>query len=75
MTSLARRVEQGALALVRRWWRPIVCLSMGGSLFVNGCVLPLLTKTYPDLTGLAALAVSLAPFAWLRSADKAKGAA
>ncbi|WP_293460823.1 hypothetical protein [Phenylobacterium sp.] len=48
---------------------------MGGSLFVNGVVLPLVTKTYPDLTGLAALAVSLAPFAWLRSADKAKGTA
>lgn len=76
MTAWARWLaagERSALAFVRRWWRPGVCLSMAASLAVNGTILPLMTRTYPDLLGLAALAAALAPFAWLRTSEKVKG--
>jgi len=63
-----------ALCAVRKWWRPLVCISMGLSLLVNGVLLPVVTRTFPDLTGLAALCVALAPFAWLRTHEKIKGA-
>lgn len=63
-----------ALCAVRKWWRPIVCISMGLSLLVNGVALPLILRQFPDLTGLAALCVALAPFAWLRTHEKIKGA-
>lgn len=63
-----------ALCAVRKWWRPLVCMSMGLSLLVNGVILPLITLTFPDLTGLAAVCVALSPFAWLRTQEKFKGA-
>jgi hypothetical protein len=67
--------QEIALCLVRKWWRPIVCVSMGGSLLVNGIILPLWTKTYPDLLGLAAVCGALTPFAWLRTKEKVEGVA
>lgn len=66
-------LQEMALCLVRKWWRPLVCLGIGGSLIVNGMVIPLLTRTVPDLVGLAALVTAAAPFAWLRTHEKVKG--
>lgn len=62
-----------ALCVVRKWWRPMVQLGIGGSLIVNGVALPLITRTFPDLTGLAACIVAAAPFAAIRAWEKAKG--
>lgn len=67
-------ISEIALCAVRKWWRPLVCISMGLALLVNGVVIPLITRTVPDLTGLAALCVALSPFAWLRTKEKIKGA-
>lgn len=68
-----KRAQEVALCVVRKWWRPLVCVGMGGSLIANGIILPLITHTAADLTGLAALCGSLAPFAWLRTVEKKAG--
>ncbi|MCA3504780.1 MAG: hypothetical protein IOD05_16340 [Rhodobacter sp.] len=51
----------------------MVQLGIGGSLIVNGIALPLITRTFPDLTGLAACIAAAAPFAAIRAWEKAKG--
>ena len=61
------------LCLARKWWRPMICLGIGGSLIVNGVVVPLVTHTYPDLVGLAAVVAAASPFAWFRTYEKVKG--
>ncbi|MCA6258672.1 MAG: hypothetical protein IM650_11330 [Phenylobacterium sp.] len=73
MKAAILSVQNAALCFVRKWWRPMVQIGIGGSLLVNGVVVPLLTKTYPDLTGLAACIVAAAPFAAIRAWEKAKG--
>lgn len=62
-----------ALCVVRKWWRPAVCIGIAGSILNVGIYLPLVTKQYPDLVGLAALIASAAPFAWFRSQEKRHG--
>ena len=63
------------LCAVRRWWRPIVCISIGGSVLLNGVILPAVKGDWPDLIGLAALITAAAPFAWIRMNEKIKGVA
>jgi hypothetical protein len=70
--ALARASEL-LLELVRRWWRPLVCLGIGGSLIVNGIAVPLITRSFPDLTGLAAVIAAASPFAWFRTYEKTRG--
>ena len=68
------RVQEAALCLVRKWWRPILSCGIAGSVVTNGVVVPILTKTVPDLAGLAALVVAASPFAIMRGVEKMKGA-
>ena len=58
------------VCLIRKLWRPLVQLGIGGSILVHGVVLPILTRTSPDLTGLAALVAAASPFAVMRSLEK-----
>lgn len=75
MTVAARlmAIQDVALCLVRKWWRPAVCIGIGGSLVVNGVVLPLVTHHQPDLTGLAAVIAAASPFAVARTVEKLQG--
>lgn len=61
------------LCLIRKWWRPLTCLAIAGSMFVHGIILPLTTKSYPDLTGLAALVTAVTAAFAVREWGKAKG--
>jgi hypothetical protein len=65
--------QEIALCLVRKWWRPMICLGLGGALITNGIAMPLIEGKGADLVGLAALVASVTPFAWLRTQEKAKG--
>lgn len=67
--------SNSALCFARQWWRPLICLSIGGSVLVNGIVVPILTRTFPDLTGLAAVIAAASPFAYFRSSEKKAGVA
>jgi hypothetical protein len=69
----AIRVQEIALCVVRKWWRPCICLGIAGSIINVGIVLPITTKTYPDLTGLAALIAAAAPFGVMRGLEKKWG--
>lgn len=73
MKATVLAVQGAALCAVRKWWRPLVQLGIGGSLIVNGVAVPLMTRSYPDLGGLAACIVAAAPFAAIRAWEKAKG--
>jgi uncharacterized membrane protein YagU involved in acid resistance len=61
------------LCLIRKWWRPITCIGIAGSVLVHGVILPLMIKQSPDLTGLAALITSAAAAFAVREWGKSKG--
>ena len=63
------------LCLIRKWWRPITCVGIAGSVIVHGVVLPLITKQSPDLTGLAALITAASAAFAVREWGKTKGTA
>lgn len=73
MKAWLLNAQSVALCAVRKWWRPMVQLGIGGALLVNGVVLPLLTRQYPDLAGLAACIAAASPFAAIRAWEKARG--
>lgn len=67
------RINEGLLNLVRTWWRPFSCIGIAGAVLVNGVILPLSTKTQPDLTGLAALVTAVSAAFAVREWGKIKG--
>lgn len=69
----ANRVMDIALCLVRKWWRPITCVGIAGSMMVHGIILPLMTRSSPDLTGLAALVTAVSAAFAVREWGKTKG--
>jgi hypothetical protein len=64
-----------ALCLIRKWWRPITCVGIAGSVMVHGVILPLMIKQSSDLTGLAALITAAAAAFAVREWGKIKGTA
>jgi hypothetical protein len=64
-----------ALCLIRKWWRPITCVGIAGSVLVHGVILPLIIKQSPDLTGLAALITAASAAFAVREWGKIKGSA
>lgn len=75
LTQRAMALQEVALCLVRKWWRPAICVGIGASLLMNGVILPFMTHRAPDLTGLAAVIAAAAPFAVARSYEKVMGVA
>jgi uncharacterized SAM-binding protein YcdF (DUF218 family) len=62
-----------AMAVVRMWWRPLTQLGLAAAIWVNGVIVPLATKTYPDLTALAALVTAVVAAFGVRAWEKHKG--
>jgi hypothetical protein len=52
------RTQQVALCLVQKWWRPVTCIGIAGSVITNGVYIPLHKGEAVDMTGLAALIVA-----------------
>lgn len=65
-------IESKALGFIRRWWRPITCVWLAGTMAVHGVILPLLGKD-TDLTGLSLLVTATAGAFAVREWGKAKG--
>lgn len=51
--------ETKALNLIRRWWRPVTCIWIAGTMAVHGVILPMMGKE-TDLTGLSLLVTATA---------------
>lgn len=66
--------EKKALAAIRRWWRPLTCLWIAGTMAVHGVALPLMGKD-TDLTGLSLLVTATAGAFAVREWGKIKGVA
>lgn len=64
--------EKTALCVIRKWWRPITCIWIAGTMAVHGVILPLL-GTETDLTGLSLLVTATAGAFAVREWGKIKG--
>lgn len=64
-----------ALNFARIWWRPIFSFIAVGTILVNGIVLPLITHSLPDLTGLSTLIGAVATLYVARTYEVTKGRA
>ena len=65
-------IERGSLKLIRRWWRPLTCVWIAGTMAVHGVVLPLMGNV-TDLTGLSLLVTATAGAFAVREWGKTKG--
>lgn len=66
--------EKVALCVIRKWWRPITCIWIAGTMAVHGVILPL-KGTPTDLTGLSLLVTATAGAFAVREWGKIKGVA
>lgn len=75
MSLLAQldKLQDYARNIIRTWWRPVACIGIAGAVIVHGIVIPLLTRTSTDLTGLAALVTAVAAAFAVREWGKAQG--
>lgn len=64
--------EKVALCVIRKWWRPITCIWIAGTMAVHGVILPL-TGTPTDLTGLSLLVTAIAGAFAVREWGKIRG--
>lgn len=63
---------------IRRWWRPLTCLGIAGTMFTHGMLIPIYntihqTGTATDLNGLSLLITAIAGTFAVREWGKAKG--
>jgi len=69
------RVQEMALCVVRKWWRPVTCIGIAGGTIINLCIIPLATWTIPNLAeGAAWITACAATFA-VREVGKKWGTA
>jgi hypothetical protein len=70
--------EAVALCVVRKWWRPVTCLWIAGTMAVHGVVAPLYMlivkgEAPHDMTGLSLLVTAVAAAFAVREWGKIKG--
>jgi hypothetical protein len=58
---------------ITKWWRPATCVGMAVTVWTQGVALPMTTKTYPDLGGLAALFTAVVAAFAVREFAKTRG--
>jgi hypothetical protein len=77
MTLKARilKVQDMALCLVRKWWRPMTCIGIAGGSLVNLIVIPLMKRASPNLAEAAAFVTACAGAFAVREWGKIKGSA
>lgn len=71
-------LEQKALRAIRRWWRPVTCIWLAGTMGVHGVILPAFMffrhgQMPTDLTGLSLLVTAIAAAFAVREWGKIKG--
>jgi len=73
------KFEAVALCVMRKWWRPVTCMWIAGTMAVHGVVAPLYMlfargEAPSDMTGLSLLVTSVAAAFAVREWGKIKGA-
>lgn len=73
-------IERKTLSVIRRWWRPVTCIWIAGTMGVHGVVLPAVMffrhgQMPTDLTGLSLLVTATAGAFAVREWGKIKGVA
>ena len=79
--SLRKRLlaaEKVALCVIRKWWRPITCIWIAGTMGVHGVIIPMWMfvkkgEMPTDLTGLSLLVTATAGAFAVREWGKIKG--
>jgi hypothetical protein len=71
--ATALSLQEVALCLVRKWWRPMTYIILGMASLVNGVVIPLWKMTPIPLTELAALVAAWSPVVAIREWGKSRG--
>jgi len=71
-------IETKTLAVIRRWWRPVTCIWLAGTMGVHGVILPMYMlfrhgQMPTDLTGLSLLVTAIAAAFAVREWGKIKG--
>lgn len=70
--TVFRSFERETLRIIRRWWRPVSCIWIAGTIAVHGVILPIMGKE-TDLTGLSLLVTATAGAFAVREFGKIKG--
>lgn len=70
--------EKVALCVIRKWWRPVTCIWIAGTMAVHGVFLPVARyirtgNADTDLTGLSLLVTAIAGAFAVREYGKIKG--
>lgn len=70
--------EAVALCVIRKWWRPVTCLWMSGTMAVHGVIVPVVQlfrgeEINTDLTALSALVAAVTAAFAVREWGKIKG--
>lgn len=73
MLKIFKKVLNGTKTFIQKWWRPLTQLGLVGTIWVQGVILPIMTKTFPDLMGLSALVTAIVAAFAVRTYEKAKG--
>lgn len=69
------RVQESALCLVRKWWRPVTCIGIAGGSIVNLIIIPIAKWEVPNMAEAAAYVTAATAAFAVRAFEKAKGVA
>lgn len=62
--NLLLHIQNVALCLIRKWWRPVTCVGIAAGTVINLCIIPLLRRESPSLAeGAAWITACAAAFA------------
>lgn len=53
------KFSNAALGIIKKWWRPILCICMAAAVYVHGVYLPMKTQTPADLTSLVGVVTAI----------------
>ena len=69
------KLQEAALCLVRKWWRPVTCIGIAGGAIVNLIIIPLATWEVSNLAEAAAYVTAATAAFAVREWGKWKGTA
>ena len=75
MPRWAAWIDTSLNCFFNKWWRPIGCAGIVAAIWTNGVIVPILSRTVPDMGALAVFCSTFAALAGIREWAKIKGTA